>query len=117
VKALSVRRCRVCGCTDDDCRVCIQRTGKPCHWVSEDLCSACAAGWNTLIRVKRGNTNIASVRVGGRTYRASSTCLELHACERVAEKVTEAVRAKGFRVERYHTISITAGRAALFLEF
>lgn len=37
-----VRRCRVCGCTDDDCRQCIEKTGEPCHWVEEDLCSACA---------------------------------------------------------------------------
>jgi hypothetical protein len=35
------RRCRVCGCTDDDCRQCIEKTGEPCHWVEEDLCSAC----------------------------------------------------------------------------
>ena len=38
----NVRRCRVCGCTDDDCRQCIEKTGEPCHWVEEDLCSACA---------------------------------------------------------------------------
>jgi hypothetical protein len=36
-----IRRCRVCGCTDDDCRQCIEKTGHPCHWVEEDLCSAC----------------------------------------------------------------------------
>jgi hypothetical protein len=36
------RRCRVCGCTDDDCHQCIEKTGKPCHWVEDDLCSACA---------------------------------------------------------------------------
>lgn len=35
------RKCRVCGCTDDDCRQCIERTGKPCSWVEPDLCSAC----------------------------------------------------------------------------
>jgi ParB family transcriptional regulator, chromosome partitioning protein len=34
--------CRVCGCTDDDCRQCIEKTGVPCHWVEPDLCSACA---------------------------------------------------------------------------
>ena len=34
--------CRVCGCTDDDCRGCIERTGRPCHWVEPNLCSACA---------------------------------------------------------------------------
>ncbi len=35
--------CRACGCTDDDCRECIERTGEPCHWVEDDLCSACAS--------------------------------------------------------------------------
>lgn len=33
--------CRVCGCTDDDCSGCVERTGVPCHWVDWDLCSAC----------------------------------------------------------------------------
>ena len=36
------QRCRVCGCVDDDCRVCIIRTGGPCSWVEPELCSACA---------------------------------------------------------------------------
>ena len=35
--------CSKCGCTDDDCRQCIEKTGEPCHWVNEEhsLCSAC----------------------------------------------------------------------------
>lgn len=33
--------CRVCGCTDEDCGGCVERTGQPCYWVEEDLCSAC----------------------------------------------------------------------------
>jgi hypothetical protein len=41
-QAQKVRRCRVCGCTDDDCHQCIEKTGVPCHWVEADLCSACA---------------------------------------------------------------------------
>lgn len=36
-----VRTCRECGCTDNDCRQCIEKTGGPCWWVAEDLCSAC----------------------------------------------------------------------------
>lgn len=36
-----IRTCRVCGCTDYDCRQCIEKTGSPCHWVEPDLCSAC----------------------------------------------------------------------------
>lgn len=34
--------CRVCGCTDMDCRQCIAKTGHPCSWGEPDLCSACA---------------------------------------------------------------------------
>ncbi|MFN0068787.1 MAG: hypothetical protein ACKVYV_14260 [Limisphaerales bacterium] len=36
--------CRVCGCTDDDCRQCIERTGQPCSWANAQhtLCTACA---------------------------------------------------------------------------
>jgi hypothetical protein len=33
--------CRVCGCTDNDCRRCIERTGLPCWWIEPGLCSAC----------------------------------------------------------------------------
>lgn len=36
-----VRRCRKCGCTDDDCSQCIEATGEACHWIELDLCSAC----------------------------------------------------------------------------
>lgn len=36
-----VRRCRECGCTDENCAGCIERTGQPCAWVDDDLCSAC----------------------------------------------------------------------------
>ncbi len=35
------RKCRVCGCTDNNCRQCIEKTGSPCHRVEKDLCSAC----------------------------------------------------------------------------
>jgi hypothetical protein len=35
--------CRVCGCTDGDCRGCILLTGEPCSWIDKKrtLCSAC----------------------------------------------------------------------------
>lgn len=33
--------CRGCGCTDEDCSGCVERTGQACHWVEKDLCSAC----------------------------------------------------------------------------
>lgn len=36
-----LRMCRSCGCTDDWACV-VPPTYVPCHWVEEDLCSACA---------------------------------------------------------------------------
>lgn len=36
------RACRVCGCTENHCPACVARTGEPCYWVADDLCSACA---------------------------------------------------------------------------
>ena len=35
------RKCKVCGCTDDDCRQCIEAQGFACYWVEPDLCSRC----------------------------------------------------------------------------
>ncbi len=46
-------KCRICGCTDEDCRLCIARTGQPCHWVEEDLCSACTDAARLLHLVKQ----------------------------------------------------------------
>lgn len=42
VEVIENNVCRECGCTDDDCSGCIERTGEPCSWIEEDLCSACA---------------------------------------------------------------------------
>lgn len=45
--AAGVTWCRECGCTDNDCSRCIERTGSPCAWVdpwhagSSNLCTAC----------------------------------------------------------------------------
>jgi len=39
-----VAKCAVCGCTDHDCRGCVERTGQPCWWFGPNLCSACAIG-------------------------------------------------------------------------
>lgn len=43
VKRMESQICRSCGCTDYDCTECIERTGTPCYWFEENLCSACAA--------------------------------------------------------------------------
>jgi hypothetical protein len=35
--------CKFCGCSDYDCRQCIERTGEPCCWIDKrhTICSAC----------------------------------------------------------------------------
>lgn len=38
---INKRKCRVCGCTNDDCRQCIEKQGHACYWTEADLCSAC----------------------------------------------------------------------------
>ena len=63
---MNVRACRWCGCTDDDCSYCIERTGRPCAWYTDDLCSACAEGYaerrgNGDYKVYRGRKRIGDV--------------------------------------------------------
>jgi ParB/RepB/Spo0J family partition protein len=38
-----VQKCRVCGCTEDDCSQCIEASGRPCSWVKgqPNLCTRC----------------------------------------------------------------------------
>ena len=54
------RKCRVCGCTDNNCIQCIEKTTQPCHWVEEDLCSACKTIIVSFMSIKggTGKTNI-----------------------------------------------------------
>lgn len=35
--------CQICGCTEYDCRQCIEKTGEPCSWTDETemMCTAC----------------------------------------------------------------------------
>ena len=55
------KKCRICGCIDEDCRQCVERTGRPCYWVAEDLCSACKTTVVSLASIKggTGKTHIA----------------------------------------------------------
>lgn len=56
------RKCRICGCTDEDCRQCIEKTGFACHWVEEDLCSACNINTMTeLMTALDGANNVKSL--------------------------------------------------------
>jgi chromosome partitioning protein len=48
------RKCRVCGCTDGDCRQCVEKTGNPCFWVEDDLCSACKTTVVSFMSIKGG---------------------------------------------------------------
>lgn len=41
IEVETLRRCRECGCTEEDCSQCQAKTGEGCVWVDDDLCSAC----------------------------------------------------------------------------
>ena len=113
-----VRTCRICGCTDADCSACIRKQGGvPCHWVAADLCSACAPESAWLLRVKRGNTNVATCRVGLHTFRASSTSDERLAAQRLAERIARELGADGAVLERYTILSIHAARGSIRVRF
>lgn len=60
LKAVKIRTCRICGCTEDNCLQCIEKTGSPCYWIEEDLCSACANNPNKDIDVtmQLGNSEV-----------------------------------------------------------
>lgn len=45
--------CRVCGCTEYNCETCIEKTGRPCYWIEDDLCSACVDE-NVLLNIEKG---------------------------------------------------------------
>ena len=40
---MSYGTCTICGCTDNNCSQCIEKTGEPCFWVDSghEICSAC----------------------------------------------------------------------------
>lgn len=65
--------CKICGCTDEDCRQCIQKTGMPCHWVGPNLCSACVSG------TVAGNSD--SLEDSETEFAACSRCDGHDACE------------------------------------
>jgi len=37
-----MKKCKICECTDDNCTSCVEKTGIPCYWFSDNICSACA---------------------------------------------------------------------------
>jgi hypothetical protein len=57
-QAQTVGRCIVCGCSEPDCRRCVERTGEPCTWTSprQDLCTACLPIANAELTTLDGMT-------------------------------------------------------------
>ncbi len=72
MKNRPVRACRVCGCTDADCRGCTERLGEPCQWVdgtNGTVCTACEPLLKTPVTIiaRRGADEAAFHRLGVRT--------------------------------------------------
>lgn len=47
-----VRKCRKCGCTEDN--ACVDQHGNSCYWVDEDLCSDCLVNVEEISPLKKG---------------------------------------------------------------
>lgn len=77
-------KCRVCGCTDDDCSRCIDKTGQPCHWVSENLCSACSDQEKRFPIQRAGTVPWKEAERAYKTY--SSLYGKSQSLERLAER-------------------------------
>lgn len=86
-----IRTCRACGCTETDCRHCILRTGEPCHWVAEDLCSACADG--LMVQVLGRRPGHASARIGKREWVVDTKTSLRDAMLQLAGKVAADIQA------------------------
>lgn len=80
-------KCRVCGCTDADCWLCIRRTGRPCSWANaeRDLCTACVGREKITIRV-RGTGGDHFARVLNQKFKASCTSSPEQAARAAAQK-------------------------------
>lgn len=62
------KSCRACGCTDDDCRQCVEATGQACSWVEgEDppICSRCHHERQVLQRDNEACARIRATAEGG----------------------------------------------------
>ncbi len=66
-------KCRCCGCTEEDCRDCLERTGRPCTWADESttLCSACVCA--LCGTAAQGLIARVHVKLPGKPARFSST--------------------------------------------
>jgi len=61
-----MKRCRSCGCTDDDCTLCSERTGAPCSWAEPSLCSACLEPCSLLVYRPPEASSLSSVVLDAR---------------------------------------------------
>ena len=77
----SDRKCRICGCTDRNCKKCVAKTGTACHWVQKDLCSACLgdAAAKSIETVTKAMMTMATF--------AAAACMELSRLEIVLSNI------------------------------
>lgn len=99
-----VRKCRVCGCTEEDCSQCIKKTGKACHWVEQDLCSACVEEPEIKVIDTRASTS-------PETITQSSNNTDMNFFEQLATLGNVDFSMRIMKVNGSFTIGITPGNA------
>lgn len=84
-----VGKCRVCGCVESNCQLCVERTGEPCTWTNaaRTLCSACLPlletelneiGWTCPQRRWRGQLAANGIRCVGHVWGRPDAAAEIH---------------------------------------
>jgi hypothetical protein len=101
------RTCRVCGCTEDDCRECIELTGGPCSWAEKDLCSACVPHQVNLL--KRGYVVMLSTteRMGTFATNGPAPAMQIFDDKAAAEDLRDLSRYRGHPFARVVEVTYT----------
>jgi hypothetical protein len=94
-----LRSCRVCGCTQENCSQCVAKTGEPCYWVEEDLCSACVepAGVHhpTVEDATKAHLDAQAERTAAAMPAGVAKVLQPDAADRLEANVRDKQRGKG----------------------
>lgn len=110
----SEQKCRVCGCTENNCEQCIKLTGHPCHWVEVDLCSACQDAIDT-VKNQSSNKNLIDMNFFEQLAASGNVDLTMRIMQK-NDKLTLNIM-PGSNSSTFKPILITGTAAELDAEF
>lgn len=91
------QRCRVCGCTEENCRQCIEASGQPCHWIETDLCSRCDAEASNESRIQDPGSGERQSEGSDKTQKQKSTKRRIDAAHHMPAAAASSSNGKAGR--------------------